>query len=83
MQIASNTDFLNVCLISSRINLDTAKEHLERFALLDSDKDGKISLQDFALHYKLPNATPVKEIFSIFDRVRFLMLCRCCHMTKL
>jgi len=50
------------------INLDTAKEHLERFALLDSDKDGKISLQDFALHYKLPNATPVKEIFSIFDR---------------
>ena len=55
----------------SRINLDCAKEHLKRFVVLDSDKDGHISLQDFALHYKLPLTSPVKELFSIFDRVRF------------
>ena len=55
----------------SRVNLDSAKEYLKRFALMDSDKDGQISLQDFALHYKLPTSTPVKKIFSILDRVRF------------
>ena len=54
----------------SRINLDCVKGHLKRFAVLDSDKDGRISLKDFALHYKLPVSSPVKEIFSIFDRVR-------------
>lgn len=50
------------------INLDCVKEHLKRFAVLDSDKDGRISLKDFALHYKLPVSSPVKELFSIFDR---------------
>lgn len=50
------------------LNLDSVKEHLKRFAALDSDKDGQISLQDFALHYKLPISSPVKELFSIFDR---------------
>lgn len=54
----------------SRLNLDAAKEHLRRFALIDSDKDGQISLEDFALYFKLPKSTPVKEIFSILDRVR-------------
>ena len=54
----------------SRLNLDSVKEHLRRFVVLDSDKDGRISLKDFALHYKLPTSSPVKELFSIFDRVR-------------
>ena len=36
---------------------------------MDADKDGQISLQDFALHYKLPTSAPVQKIFSIFDRV--------------
>jgi len=53
-----------------RINLDCVKEHLKRFVALDSDKDGRISLKDFAMHYKLPLSSPVKELFSIFDRVR-------------
>lgn len=53
-----------------RINLDCVKEHLKRFVVLDSDKDGRISLKDFAMHYKLPLSSPVKELFSIFDRVR-------------
>ncbi|XP_020623355.1 lysophosphatidylcholine acyltransferase 2-like [Orbicella faveolata] len=52
------------------INLDCVKEHLKRFVVLDSDKDGRISLKDFAMHYKLPLSSPVKELFSIFDRVR-------------
>lgn len=50
------------------LNLDSVKGHLKRFAALDSDKDGQISLRDFALHYKLPISSPVKELFSIFDR---------------
>ena len=61
---------LTFCLFC-RINLDTVKEHLKTFAVLDSDKDGHISLNDFALHYKLPTSALVKELFSIFDRVRF------------
>lgn len=62
---------LHFCLsFPSRINLDSVKEHLKRFAVLDSDKDGRISLKDFALHYKLPVSSPVKELFSIIDRVR-------------
>ena len=58
----------------SRINLDCVKEHLKRFAVLDSDKDGRMSLKDFALHYKLPASSPVKELFSIFDRVRLKLM---------
>lgn len=50
------------------INVDCAKEHLERFALIDSDQDGEISFEDFALHYNLPISTPVEEIFKIMDR---------------
>ncbi|XP_078367565.1 lysophosphatidylcholine acyltransferase 2-like isoform X1 [Oculina patagonica] len=50
------------------LNLDSVKEHLKKFVVLDSDKDGRISLKDFALHYKLPTSSPVKELFSIFDR---------------
>lgn len=56
----------------SSINLDTVKEHLDKFVALDSDKDGCISLEDFALYYKLPTSSAVKELFSIFDRVSFL-----------
>ena len=40
------------------------------FAVLDSDKDGYISLKDFALHYKLPTSPQLRELFSVFDRVR-------------
>ena len=62
---------LEFCLsLLSRINLDCVNEHLKRFAVLDSDKDGRISLNDFALHYKLPVSSPVNELFSILDRVR-------------
>ncbi|KAJ7360552.1 Lysophosphatidylcholine acyltransferase 2 [Desmophyllum pertusum] len=50
------------------VNLDTVKEHLDKFVALDSDKDGHISLKDFALYYKLPTSSAVKELFSIFDR---------------
>ena len=50
--------------------MDCVKECLKRFVVLDSDKDGRISLKDFALHYKLPTISPVKELFSVFDKVR-------------
>ncbi|RMX50199.1 hypothetical protein pdam_00004832 [Pocillopora damicornis] len=50
------------------VNLDTVKEHLKMFAVLDSDKDGYISLKDFALHYKLPTSPQLRELFSVFDR---------------
>ena len=53
-----------------RVNLDTVKEHLKMFAVLDSDKDGYISLKDLALHYKLPTSPQLRELFSVFDRVR-------------
>lgn len=54
----------------TRINLDCVEEHLKRFVALDLDKDGRVSLKDFALHYKLPISSPVKELFLIIDRVR-------------
>ena len=51
--------------------MDSAKEQLERFAAVDLDQDGQISLEDFALFYNLPISKPVKEIFKIMDRVRY------------
>ena len=69
--MTSYTPSQELCLsLLFRINLDCVKEHLKRFVVLDSDKDGRISLKDFAMHYKLPLSTLVKELFSIFDRVR-------------
>ena len=50
--------------------MDAVKGYLKRFAVLDSDKDGKLSLEDVALHYKLPITSPVRDLYSIFDRVR-------------
>lgn len=63
-----------LCSVISRINVDCAKEHLERFALMDSDQDGEISFEDFALYYNLPISTPVEEIFKIMDRVRYYLM---------
>ena len=63
-----------LCSVISRINVDCAKEHLERFALIDSDQDGEISLEDFALHCNLPISTPVGELFKIMDRVRYYLM---------
>ncbi|XP_068722822.1 lysophosphatidylcholine acyltransferase 2-like isoform X2 [Montipora capricornis] len=50
------------------ISVESAKEQLERFAAMDSDQDGQISVEDFALFYNLPISKPVKEIFKIMDR---------------
>ena len=70
MSMKSTTPVEFFLSFPSRINLDCVTEHLKRFALLDSDKDGRISVKDFALHYKLPVSSPVQELFSIFDRVK-------------
>ena len=52
-----------------RINLDHAKEQVAKFASMDSNKDGSVTIQEFADYYRLPLSTPVRELFSVYDKV--------------
>ena len=51
------------------MNLDHAKEQVAKFASMDSNKDGSVTIQEFADFHRLPLSTPVKELFSVYDRV--------------
>lgn len=45
------------------------KDHLETFAVIDTDKDGIITLEDYAKYHDLPICSPLKLLFSAFDPV--------------
>jgi Ca2+-binding EF-hand superfamily protein len=52
-----------------RINLDYMKEQLDTFAVIDTDKDGIITLEDLVKYHDLPTCTSLKLLFSAFDPV--------------
>ncbi|KAK3741162.1 hypothetical protein QZH41_011830, partial [Actinostola sp. cb2023] len=48
-------------------NVDFMKEHLETFAVVDTDKDGVITLEDYVKYHDLPISAPLKLLFTAFD----------------
>lgn len=45
------------------------KDLLDRFAEIDSNKDGLVDLEEFAEYLNLPVTRQVKHLFSLYDRV--------------
>lgn len=52
--------------------MDSMKELLDRFAEIDSNKDGLVDLEEFAEYLNLPVSRHVKHVFSLYDRVGVL-----------
>ena len=51
------------------IRIDSMKELLNRFAVIDSNRDGLVDLEEFAEYLNLPVTRHVKHLFSLYDRV--------------
>ena len=45
------------------------KELLDKFAAMDSNRDGLVDINEFAAHLGLPVTKHVKHLFSLYDRV--------------
>lgn len=45
------------------------RDQLETFAVIDTDKDGIITLEDYAKYHDLPICSPLKLLYSAFDPV--------------
>lgn len=45
------------------------KDLLDRFAEIDSNRDGLVDLEEFAEYLNLPVTRQVKHLFSLYDRV--------------
>ncbi|KAJ6657168.1 hypothetical protein lerEdw1_002757 [Lerista edwardsae] len=61
--------------VSKKLNLkwDNIREQLDQFAAIArASKGGRIGIQEFADHLKLPVSDVLKELFALFDRVGFL-----------
>ncbi|KAM4722055.1 lysophosphatidylcholine acyltransferase 2 [Rhinophrynus dorsalis] len=59
--------------VSRKLSLkwDNIRKQLEIFAsIADSSKGGRIGIEEFASHLKLPVSDVLKELFSLFDRNR-------------
>lgn len=56
--------------ISSKlsIKLESMKDLLDRFAEIDSNRDGMVDLEEFAEYLNLPVTRQVKHLFSLYDR---------------
>ncbi|EDO47389.1 predicted protein [Nematostella vectensis] len=55
--------------VSSKLgmNLDYMKARLGMFVAIDTNRDGLITLTDFARHYRLPISSALKQMFSALD----------------
>lgn len=45
------------------------KDLLDKFAEIDSNRDGLVDLEEFAEYLNLPVTRQVKHLFSLYDRV--------------
>ncbi|XP_038662674.1 lysophosphatidylcholine acyltransferase 2 isoform X1 [Scyliorhinus canicula] len=57
--------------ISKKLNLkwDNVRAQLDRFSVIaNKSKGGRIGIEEFANHLKLPVTPALKEVFSLFDR---------------
>ena len=50
-----------------KIDLKYAKELLQRFSELDTNKDGSIGIEEFAQLLGVPNTGYTKALFQLFD----------------
>ena len=55
--------------IPASIKLESMKDLLDRFAEIDSNRDGLVDLEEFAEYLNLPVTRQVKHLFSLYDRV--------------
>ncbi|XP_067905578.1 lysophosphatidylcholine acyltransferase 2 isoform X2 [Heterodontus francisci] len=57
--------------ISKKLNLkwDNIRKQLDSFAAIaNKSKGGRIGIEEFAEHLKLPISAPLREVFALFDR---------------
>ena len=59
------------------IRLESMKELLDKFAEIDSNRDGLVDLNEFAEYLNLPVTRHIRHLFSLYDRVS--SLCKICH----
>lgn len=50
------------------MRMDTMKELLDKFAAMDSNRDGLVDINEFAAYLGLPVTKHVKHLFSLYDR---------------
>lgn len=60
---------VGVTYLSNSMKIDTMKELLDKFAEIDSNRDGLVDINEFAKYLSLPVTSHVKHLFSLYDRV--------------
>ncbi|XP_069757667.1 lysophosphatidylcholine acyltransferase 2 isoform X2 [Narcine bancroftii] len=71
LTLPMETGLVEFTKISKKLNLkwDNIRKQLDNFAAIASkSKGGKIGIEEFAEHLKLPISPALKEVFSLFDR---------------
>ena len=56
-------------ILIPRMNIDKAKELLEKFCQVAQTKKGSITIEEFAEYLGLPRNEHLQEMFALYDRV--------------
>ncbi|XP_021493550.1 lysophosphatidylcholine acyltransferase 2B-like [Meriones unguiculatus] len=71
LQLPMEAGLVEFTKISQKLNLDwdNIHNHLDRYAAIAvASKGGKIGIEEFSRHLKLPISEPLRQLFSLFDR---------------
>ncbi|OBS72093.1 hypothetical protein A6R68_13330 [Neotoma lepida] len=71
LQLPMEAGLVEFTKISQKLKLDwdNIHKHLDKYAAIAvSSKGGKIGIEEFSSHLKLPISEPLRELFSLFDR---------------
>ncbi|XP_015859850.2 lysophosphatidylcholine acyltransferase 2B [Peromyscus maniculatus bairdii] len=71
LQLPMEAGLVEFTKISQKLKLDwdNIHKHLDKYAAIAvSSKGGKIGIEEFSNHLKLPISEPLRQLFSLFDR---------------
>ncbi|KAL6055276.1 hypothetical protein STEG23_002456 [Scotinomys teguina] len=71
LQLRMEAGLVEFTKISQKLKLDwdNIHKHLDKYAAIAvSSKGGKIGIEEFSSHLKLPTSEPLRQLSSLFDR---------------